>query len=490
MKSISLALLMVAALPSHAADRFDAARATIREQMVEASIPSVAVAVAYRGKIVWEQGFGWADKEQQIPATEHTMYSLASLTKPITVTGLMTLVQAGKLELDRPINDYLGDAKLRVRVGDPQAVTVRRVIDHSSGLPGGSQFFYGDERALTPSMEQTLLRYGDVVAVPGERWEYTNLGYGALGYVIERVSGQSYSEYLRSAVFMPLGMTHSAVDVGPELKRFQAVRYDRTRQPVPMYGFGEPGSAAAYSSAHDLVRLGMFFLKNRLRDQRPILNDAAVDQMTSASPSDDGGMIGTVGWQARKYGNYVAYGHAGSMAGVTTDLSMIPSQNLCVVMLVNASVGSKLYRMRDAVIQSVLPDWNSLPSQNAAPTPPPAFQPTAELQGEWSGKVHTYEGELPIRLRVLASGDVHVQIGSQRTTLLNNVTFEKGRLKGYALSQIPTGDTKRYPHEVALDLTLRGAVLNGSVAANNINDPKVNWVYGLPHWTELQRNSP
>lgn len=487
MKSISVALLMLAALPLHAADRFDAARATIRQHMVEASIPSVSVAVAYRGKIVWQEGFGWADKEQRIPATEHTMYSLASLSKPLTVTALMTLVQAGKIELDHPINDYLGDAKLKVRVGDPQAVTVRRVIDHSSGLPGGSQFFYGDERALTPSMEQTILRYGNVVAVPGERWEYTNLGYGVLGYALERISGQTYAEFMRSAVFMPLGMTHSSVDVGPGLEKFQAVRYDRMRQPIPPYSYGEPGSAAVYSSAHDLARLGMFFMKNHLRDQRPILNDAAIDQMTSAAPSDDGTMIGTVGWQARKYGKHVVYGHAGSTAGVTTDLSMVPAQNLCVVMLVNASVGSKLYRMRDAVFQSFLPDWSSLPAQQAPPSAPPAFQPTAELLGEWSGKVHTYEGELPIRLNVFASGDVHVQIGSQRTTLLNDVTFQSGRLKGYVLSQIPTEDTQRHPHEVALDLTLRGSVLNGSVAANSIPDPRWTWIYGLPHWTELQK---
>lgn len=486
MRSMSLALLMVAALPVHAADRFDAARESIRQHMVEASIPSVAVAVAYRGKIVWEEGFGWADKEQRIPATEHTMYSLASLSKPLTVTGLMTLVQAGKVELDRPINDYLGDAKLTVRVGDPQAVTVRRVIDHSSGLPGGSQFFYGEERALTPSMEQTILRYGNVVAVPGERWEYTNLGYGVLGYAIERISGQTYAEFLRSAVFMPLGMSHTSVDVGPGLEQFQSVRYDRMRQPVPAYSFGEPASAAVYSSAHDLVRLGMFFMKNRLRDQRAILNDAAIDQMTSASPSEDGSMIGTVGWQARSIGKYRVYGHAGSMAGVTTDLSMIPAQNLCVVVLVNASVGSRLYRMRDAVFQSLLPDWSPPPA--ATKPAPPAFQPTPELQGEWSGKVRTYAGELPIRLRVLASGDVHVQIGSQRTTLLNDVTFERGRLKGYALSQIPTEDTQRHPHEVLLDLTLRAGVLNGSIAANSLPDPRWTWIYGLPHWTELQKS--
>lgn len=487
MKSFArVSLLLLAASATHAADRFDAARQSIRQLMVESSIPSVSVAVAHHGKIVWEEGFGWADRENRVAATEHTMYSLASLTKPLTVTGVMTLVQAGKVGLDRPINDYLGDAKLTVRSGDEKDVTVRRVIDHTSGLPGGSQFFYGDERVMTPPMEQTLLRYGNVVTQPGEREEYSNLGYGVLSYLIERVSGRSYADYLRSEVFLPLGMTHSSVDLGPGLESFQAVRYDRTGQPIPFYSFAEPGAAAVYSSAHDLARLGMFFMKNRLRDQRAILSDASIEQMTNPASAADGTVVGNVGWQARRNGRHLVFGHAGSMAGVTTDLSMIPAANLCVVVLTNASVGSNVYRMRDAVFQSVMPEWVPTPPGTAR-DPLPPFEPTPELVGTWIGKIHTYAGELPVRMQIFASGDVHVQVGSQLETLLNKVIFKNGTLTGSASSRIDTDDTRRHPHDVAFDLKLRGNVLNGSVAANSIADPKWTWIYSLPHWVELEK---
>ncbi len=77
------------------------------------------------GVIIWEEGFGWADRENRIPADEHTMYSLASISKPITTTGLMILMERGELDLDTPINDYLGDAKLKAWVGDPNDATVR-----------------------------------------------------------------------------------------------------------------------------------------------------------------------------------------------------------------------------------------------------------------------------------------------------------------------------------------------------------------------------
>src|SRR3979490_392869 len=117
------------------ADRFDGVRQSIRRQLVETQAPSIAVAVAKDGRIIWEQGFGWADREKRITADEHTMYSVASISKPITATGLMTLVQAEKINLDRPVNEYLGNARLRGHAGDAAQATVRRVANHSSGLP-------------------------------------------------------------------------------------------------------------------------------------------------------------------------------------------------------------------------------------------------------------------------------------------------------------------------------------------------------------------
>src|SRR5712692_6713027 len=114
---------------------YSAVRELIRTRLVEQVIPSLAVAVARAGEIVWEEGFGWADRENRVPATEHTMYSLASISKPITATGLMLLVERGQIDLDRPINDYLGDAKPTAWVGDAAGATVRRVANHTSGLP-------------------------------------------------------------------------------------------------------------------------------------------------------------------------------------------------------------------------------------------------------------------------------------------------------------------------------------------------------------------
>ena len=83
-------------------------REFIKQQLNERRLPSAAVAVAREGQIIWEEAFGWADVEKRIPATPHKIYSLASISKLITASGLMILKECGKIELDRPINDYLG----------------------------------------------------------------------------------------------------------------------------------------------------------------------------------------------------------------------------------------------------------------------------------------------------------------------------------------------------------------------------------------------
>src|SRR5712692_9618381 len=188
--------------PALGNDQFERVRGIIRKAMMEEQLPSLAVGVASSGKILWEEGFGWADRENRTPATEHTMYSLASVSKTLTATGLMVLVERGRIDLDRPINDYLGEAKLKAWVGSAVEATVRRVANHSSGLPLHYQFFYEDEPHRPPSMDETILRYGNLVTAPGERYQYSNLGFGVLDYVIARVSRRAYEDFMREEVFV------------------------------------------------------------------------------------------------------------------------------------------------------------------------------------------------------------------------------------------------------------------------------------------------
>ncbi len=324
-------------------DPFNAVRERIEQLVADGQVPSMAVAVARDGEIIWEEGFGLADRERNIPATEHTPYPLASISKPLTAIGLMTLVERGLVNLDASVNDYLDEAKLQARVGDAVEATVRRVASHTAGLPLHSQHFYDDEPHRPPPMDETIHRYGNLVTAPGERWQYSNLGYGILGYVISRVSSQSYADFMREEVFIPLGMDHTSVHIGPGLEEGQAVKHTSDGSPILPCDSDSPGAGAIYGSAHDLIRFAMFHLKNDLPDQQAIISNAAIDEMQRPSPETgptkawerEGSGYG-IGWfvGVTKDGLRVVQ-HSGGTIGVSTVLALVPEKDLAVAVLSN-----------------------------------------------------------------------------------------------------------------------------------------------------------
>jgi CubicO group peptidase (beta-lactamase class C family) len=508
--SLMLAVILVTACKasptpsSVSTDPFDAIRARMEQLVVEGEVPSMAVAVARDGEIIWEEGFGLADREKNIPATEHTPYPLASISKPLTATGLMILVERGLVNLNAPVNDYLGEAKLQARVGDAAEATVRRVASHTAGLPLHSQHFYDDEPHRPPPMDETIRRYGYLVTAPGERYQYSNLGYGILGYVISRVSGHSYADFMRDEVFVPLGMNHTSVRIGPGLEEGQAVKYTPDGLVVPPCDSDSPGAAAVYSSAHDLVRFAMFLLKNDLPDQEAIISDVAIDEMQRPSPETgptrewerEGSGYG-IGWFIGTTDDHLrVVQHSGGAVGVSTVLALVPEENLVVAVLSNTDS-----QWPDAILIEIVCTLLSgqpeefLPSANRAAEESP-FAPGPELVGLWEGLVHTYEGEIPLVLKIRESGTIHATLGEQPHTLLQSVSYQDilpqflnagggPFLRGWMRGELETADVNRgRPYKLWLELERRDNVLTGSLIAFSQREM---YTGPLSHWVELRK---
>lgn len=467
-----------------AADRFDEVREYVRSQLTATSTPSITVAVAKDGKIIWEQGFGWANRERRIAATEHTVYSLASISKPITTTGLMVLAQSGQLDLDRPANDYLGNAKLRARVGNASDATVRLVANNTSGLPRHLEFFFADEPFHPPSMDETILRYGYLFTAPGERYQYSNLGFGVLDYIIERVSGVSYERFMRQNVFVPLGMTRTSVGLAPELEEYAATRYDEDGLPVPFYDFNHRGAGAVFASAHDLVRFGLFHLKAHLPDQKAILSDATIDEMqrptASAGKLDYGDTGYGIGFMTSVNGGHKVVSHDGGMAGVRTQMLLIPDRKVAIVVLSNSS-SLATPAVADRIAEKLLPGWRKSVEEQPVKSP---FVTPSELSGVWKGMLSTYMKDIPVELRFLPNGDVHAKLGDQLTALVNDAQFKDGLFTGELMARIGTPDTERGEYTISLTLKLRGDVLNGAAHALCFVPRMRN---ALAHWVELRK---
>jgi CubicO group peptidase (beta-lactamase class C family) len=329
--------------------RFEPLSAVIRTLVDERQVPSVAVAVARDRRILWEEAFGWADREGRVPATPHTPYSLASISKPFTATAVMQLAESGRLRLDQPANDYLGDARIEGR--GAHSVTIRRLLSHTGGLPP----FYHPFAARDPlPMDEIIARYALLTGAPGRKYVYSNLGYGILDRIIERVSGVSYEAFLERAVFAPLRLESASVPhVAPPNV---ALRYDARGRPLPFYTLGHRGASSVYASAHDLVQFGMAHLDARRNgDAAPILSRRSIRDMqrihTPESPTHGYGL----GWRiAESRSGFRQVEHTGGMPGASAVLCLYPSERVVIVVLTNTHTAVTV-RLARQIAASVMP---------------------------------------------------------------------------------------------------------------------------------------
>jgi CubicO group peptidase (beta-lactamase class C family) len=476
----------------------------VREKMIDTvrrgEVPSFSAAVAKGGKIIWEESFGWADREKMIPATPHTMYSLASISKPITATGLMVLVKRGLVKLDEPVNTYIAPAQLTAHEGNASDATVKHLLNHIAGLPVHFSFFYEDEPYRKPDMAESIRRYGILVHPPGENYEYANFGFGILNYIIEKVSGRTFPDFMKNEVFLPLGMTRSSINIGPGLEEYATTRYDQDNYPIPFYDFDHPGASAAYCSAHDLVRFGMFHLKDHLPDQTPILGDGTIDEMHHEKDKEAANWTKNtksgyaLGWAIEENDTgYRTVSHGGGMPGVMTSLNLIPSEDIAVVVLLNC-IDFRTFGLFDEVASAILPEFEKTWEKNRErkQSEPEPFKPVPELLGTWKGVVKTYGGEIPITMEFQDDGDVHVvlnEIGASRDvpslkTLLNNVGYKDGNLTGRFYGTIETSDAMRHPHDVLVNMKLKGKRLIGHASAHSTTK-RAYWA--LPSYISLTK---
>ena len=185
---------------------------------------SGSVLVARRGHILLDKGYGQADRAARIPDTPQTRYLLASVSKQFTAMAILLLQKEGKLNVRDRICNYLATCPRTWR-----AITIHELLAHTSGIPdymSFADFDAGMNTAITPAELVDRFRYLPLDFAPGTSWRYSNSGYALLGYIIERVSGQSYSDFLQRRIFHPLRMSATAYEPDGVIGEGTAVGYD------------------------------------------------------------------------------------------------------------------------------------------------------------------------------------------------------------------------------------------------------------------------
>jgi CubicO group peptidase (beta-lactamase class C family) len=459
---------------SVAADsRFTNLRNEIIGRVRKGDLPSVSIGVIQNGRILWEESIGWSDKENQIAASPDTPYGLASLGKSVTATALMVLVDKGKIDLNAPVSRYLGGAPLRVFEGTPDQVTVRRVLNMTAAIPHGWMDFVNEKEMLQYSIDDVVRNRGLVVFPPGEVYLYSNFAYAIIEKIIENVSGKSYPEFLRTEVFEPLQMRSSFIRSGKSAENITpAKRYgENSSRPADEYMLPR-NSLAMYSSVDDLLRYAMFHLNVKDFKGQKLFGEEMLEQMHHLRGEAPRSLLalgfGSIDLDSKRLW-LLTNGRAG---GIQATLSMIASEGLAVVCLVNSTgqaADDLVFRISDIIVSGFLESAGQIISEYEAWADQP-YKSTPELFGQWKGFISTKSGNVPLMLVFQSDGDIHVKIGSQLETILSDVRYREGLLSGRFLGELQMEEASGNPTRLTISIRLKENRLSGFITSDFTNE--------------------
>ncbi len=238
-------------------------RRFIKKFMLENQSPSFSLAVAWRGRLIWSEAFGYINLEQQIPATPETRYRINSVSKPITGAALAKLYEAGCISPDSAVQRYIPDFRVK-----SYPVTLRHLAAHTAGI---RHYRSDDERLNTKhfsSLDEALQVFANdsLLFRPGSQVKYSSFGYNLLGSVVERASGQNYLDYIRTEVLAPA----NARGIGIEQNDTSKVLYYERRGAQPLQLVPPIDQSIKYPSGglvgtpSDLVAFGAAYWKGKI----------------------------------------------------------------------------------------------------------------------------------------------------------------------------------------------------------------------------------
>jgi CubicO group peptidase (beta-lactamase class C family) len=290
-----------------------------------------SVLVARDGKVILSKGYGSANLEWEVPNSPSAKFRLGSITKQFTAACILLLEERGKLKVEDPVKKYMPDA--------PAAwdkVTIFHLLTHTSGIPSFTGFpDYHSTEATPTTPEQLVARFRDkpLEFQPGEKWNYSNSGYVLLGYLIEKISQQSYSQFVQENIFNPLGMKDSGYDSNTAIILHRASGYSPGDKGTTNAGYIDmsiPLSAGGlYSTTEDLLRWEQGLMGGKL------LSAASLQKMTTPFKSDY-----AFGLAVHMANGHKVIEHNGGIEGFNTALAYYPEDKLTVVVLANLNGGA------------------------------------------------------------------------------------------------------------------------------------------------------
>ncbi len=399
----------------------------------------VTVAIMERGEFVYSEAMGVADRAQNRAVDRNTRFNVGSVSKMFAAAAILLLVDDGQVELDAPVVRYvpeftMADARFR-------EITVRMLLNHSSGLPGSTFFFGFAPDATTHGLLLATLAQSSLKHAPGAMSMYCNDGFTLAEIVVERVAGRKYVDFLAERVFAPLGMAHTGPSVGEIAEGNVAEYYDAKsgrkypREVVPVYATG-----GLSSTAEDLCRFG----DSLMPGGRTLLSPASLREILRPQPTPfadqlrESQQFGQFGWDyAKRIGDRAAgtlvLAKGGNTALYSANLQILPAERLVVALIASGHASGD--KLTAPILAGVLEGRLGI-ALPAGPARPPESQPIPPALTRYAGYYATETGALKATIDKARRKLVLTQMG--RTAPPVVLTYGDGYFHG------PHADTRFY----------------------------------------------
>lgn len=322
-------------------------RDDVQQALQDWQVPGCAIGIAQGNKTVLAKGFGRRDMQGKLPVTPDTVFAIGSCTKAFTCVALGMLADEGKLDWDKPVRDYLPDFRVFDSVA-AERMTARDLVTHRSGLPRHDMLWYGSP--LSRGDLFARLRHLEPSKDFRAAFQYNNLMYMAAGVLLERIAGVPWEDFIQQRILTPLGMTRSNISVTASQAMDDVAKPYHKRKDdvieVPFRNIDAVGPAGAInSSINDMLHWVKLNLNKGKHGDAVIvseatLNDAHAPHMAIANAGVDDPEIGQeaygLGWAVTSYRGRVMLQHGGGIDGFTSLVTLLPRDNIGVVVLANA----------------------------------------------------------------------------------------------------------------------------------------------------------
>jgi CubicO group peptidase (beta-lactamase class C family) len=337
----------------------------IHRTLLAGNIPSASIALVAGDRVIWSNAYGYSNLWARTPATPSTVYLIGSTFKTMSTVALLQLMEKGKFKLDDRVNDYLTDFKIQGE--DPQRpVTFRHLLTHTSGLPPdfGGFAVWGD--TVPPSMEEYLRKSLKVTKPPMTSVVYSNMAYTLIGYLVQKLSGVPYKQYVQENIFKPLEMHTTAFEPRPDMEERLSIPYtfnpDTQAQMAAVRVKAKVWPAGiVYGTVLNQANWLITNLNGGAFKEKRVISEQTLQQMFTRQHDQFKGRIegiwgnetagfGLTWWTQVRDGDHY-FAHSGSVAGYTAFLLGNRDRKLGFAILTNGNrAHPHLFKLADRAI--------------------------------------------------------------------------------------------------------------------------------------------